>query len=78
MSNHQYSDKIITDSIDILTMLMNKTQYTSLSVTEKDIFQLNIDHLVYSLNNTTRDHLSSKQMIEIESIIQKARAYAKQ
>ena len=78
MSNNQYSDKIITDSIDILTMLMNKTQYISLSDTEKNIFNLNIDHLVYSLNNTTREHLSSKQMIEIESIIQKARAYAKQ
>lgn len=75
MSNHQFSDKIINDSIVFLNSLIDNYQYQDLNDIQKQMLSTNKSHLVISLNNHTKDHLTNPQVLEIQQTLQRLGLY---
>lgn len=75
MSNHQFSDKIINDSILFLNSLMDNYQHQNLNDIQQQMLSTNKNHLVISLNNETKEHLTNLQVLDMQQTLQRLGLY---
>lgn len=75
MSNHQFSDKVINDSIVFINSLIDNYQYQDLNDIQQKMLVSNKKHLVISLNNETKDHLTNPQTLQVQQTLQRLGVY---